>query len=188
MARLNALPPSEPRIILATGKLVGEGFDHAPLDTLVLAMPVSRKGTLQQYAGRLHREHAGKTGRTDYRHREHRTSRLAADVGQAPARLPQHWRPDCRRHAMKKASATAPISGERAEAKCPVSGSMNRPRMAAPSTALQPMNHHAHPARSRLRTACSDTLLALILGIKATRIDPKPAKDVLDLSGIQSRV
>ena len=50
-----------PRILLATGKLVGEGFDHPPLDTLVLAMPVSWKGTLQQYAGRLHREHATKT-------------------------------------------------------------------------------------------------------------------------------
>ena len=58
---LNALPPDTPRVLLATGKLVGEGFDHPPLDTLVLAMPVSWKGTLQQYAGRLHREHAGKT-------------------------------------------------------------------------------------------------------------------------------
>jgi superfamily II DNA or RNA helicase len=57
---LNALPPDAPRILLATGKLVGEGFDHPPLDTLVLAMPVSWKGTLQQYAGRLHREHATK--------------------------------------------------------------------------------------------------------------------------------
>lgn len=61
VAELNALQPNEPRILLATGKLVGEGFDHPPLDTLVLAMPVSWKGTLQQYAGRLHREHANKT-------------------------------------------------------------------------------------------------------------------------------
>ena len=61
IAGLESLPPDAPRILLATGKLVGEGFDHPPLDTLVLAMPVSWKGTLQQYAGRLHREHASKT-------------------------------------------------------------------------------------------------------------------------------
>jgi len=60
IAELDSLPADAPRILLASGKLVGEGFDHPPLDTLVLAMPVSWKGTLQQYAGRLHREHAGK--------------------------------------------------------------------------------------------------------------------------------
>lgn len=60
IAELDTLPPEAPRILLATGRLVGEGFDHPPLDTLVLAMPVSWKGTLQQYAGRLHREHASK--------------------------------------------------------------------------------------------------------------------------------
>ena len=60
VADLEALPPDAPRVLLSTGKLVGEGFDHPPLDTLVLAMPVSWKGTLQQYAGRLHREHASK--------------------------------------------------------------------------------------------------------------------------------
>ena len=61
IAELDALAPQAPRILLATGKLVGEGFDHPALDTLVMAMPVSWKGTLQQYAGRLHREHASKT-------------------------------------------------------------------------------------------------------------------------------
>lgn len=59
--KLDALPSEAPRVLLATGRLVGEEFDHPPLDTLVLAMPVSWKGTLQQYAGRLHREHANKT-------------------------------------------------------------------------------------------------------------------------------
>ena len=57
---LVALPGDAPRVLLATGRLVGEGFDHPPLDTLMLAMPISWKGTLQQYAGRLHREHASK--------------------------------------------------------------------------------------------------------------------------------
>jgi superfamily II DNA or RNA helicase len=60
ITELDSLPTDAPRILLASGKLVGEGFDHPPLDTLILAMPVSWKGTLQQYAGRLHREHAGK--------------------------------------------------------------------------------------------------------------------------------
>jgi superfamily II DNA or RNA helicase len=58
---LEALDGNCPRILLATGKLIGEGFDHPPLDTMVLAIPVSWRGTLQQYAGRLHRDHAGKT-------------------------------------------------------------------------------------------------------------------------------
>jgi len=47
-------------VIVATGKFVGEGFDHARLDTLFLAMPVSWRGTVAQYVGRLHRLHEGK--------------------------------------------------------------------------------------------------------------------------------
>ena len=54
LAALDALAADTPRVVLATGRLVGEGFDHPALDTLVLAMPVAWKGTLQQYAGRLH--------------------------------------------------------------------------------------------------------------------------------------
>jgi len=60
MAQLEALPEGDPRIVISTGKLIGEGFDHPSLDTLVLAMPISWKGTLQQYAGRLNRLCAGK--------------------------------------------------------------------------------------------------------------------------------
>ena len=55
-----AVPEGEPRVILATGSYIGEGFDDARLDTLFLAMPISWKGTLQQYVGRLHRLHDAK--------------------------------------------------------------------------------------------------------------------------------
>lgn len=58
--RLGAIPQDEPRVILATGKYVGEGFDDARLDTLFLTLPVSWRGTIAQYAGRLHRLHDSK--------------------------------------------------------------------------------------------------------------------------------
>jgi superfamily II DNA or RNA helicase len=53
--QLRAIPSNEERVLLATGRYIGEGFDDARLDTLFLAMPISWRGTLQQYVGRLHR-------------------------------------------------------------------------------------------------------------------------------------
>jgi hypothetical protein len=58
--RLASVPANEGRVVLATGKYVGEGFDDSRLDSLFLTMPVSWRGTVAQYAGRLHRLYDGK--------------------------------------------------------------------------------------------------------------------------------
>ena len=58
--KLATIPDGTPRIILATGSYIGEGFDDSRLDTLFLTTPISWRGTLQQYVGRLHRMHNGK--------------------------------------------------------------------------------------------------------------------------------
>ena len=60
MESLENIPHEEKLIIIATGKYVGEGFDYPRLDTLFLASPIAWKGTLAQYAGRLHRGYPGK--------------------------------------------------------------------------------------------------------------------------------
>jgi superfamily II DNA or RNA helicase len=53
--RIVNIPADKNMVLVATGHFIGEGFDEPRLDTLFLAMPISWKGTLQQYAGRLHR-------------------------------------------------------------------------------------------------------------------------------------
>ncbi|MGD9825033.1 MAG: DEAD/DEAH box helicase family protein [Desulfobacter sp.] len=68
MGELNAIPDTQAFVLVATGSYIGEGFDEARLDTLFLAMPIAWKGTLQQYAGRLHRfsEHKKEVRIYDY--------------------------------------------------------------------------------------------------------------------------
>ncbi|MNG03781.1 hypothetical protein D3C84_868760 [compost metagenome] len=58
--QIEALQENEERVFIATGKLIGEGFDNSRLDTLFLVHPISWRGSLQQYAGRLHRVHQNK--------------------------------------------------------------------------------------------------------------------------------
>lgn len=57
MSQLAEIPENEDRVLLATGRYLGEGFDDARLDTLFLTLPVSWRGTIAQYVGRLHRRH-----------------------------------------------------------------------------------------------------------------------------------
>lgn len=51
---------NETLVLVATGSLVGEGFDFPRLDTLIMATPVSFRSVVEQYAGRLNRDHEGK--------------------------------------------------------------------------------------------------------------------------------
>jgi len=57
LTELSEIPESKSFVLVATGSFIGEGFDEPRLDTLFLTMPIAWKGTLQQYAGRLHRLH-----------------------------------------------------------------------------------------------------------------------------------
>ena len=59
-ARLAEMKRDDKWLLLSTGRYIGEGFDDARLDTLFLTFPISFRGTLQQYAGRLHRERTDK--------------------------------------------------------------------------------------------------------------------------------
>jgi len=78
ISALAEIPSSEERAVVATGRFIGEGFDDPRLDTLVLAMPIAWRGTLVQYAGRLHRLHAGKREVRIYDYLDHQVPVLAS--------------------------------------------------------------------------------------------------------------
>jgi superfamily II DNA or RNA helicase len=59
-AQMALVPVTESLILIATGQLIGEGFDFPRLDTLIMAVPVAWKGVVEQYAGRLNRDFEGK--------------------------------------------------------------------------------------------------------------------------------
>ena len=60
IGQMNQVQPNETMILVATGKLIGEGFDFPRLDTLIMATPVAWKSVVEQYAGRLNRDYEGK--------------------------------------------------------------------------------------------------------------------------------
>lgn len=65
--QIKQVPENEGRVLLATGRFIGEGYDDPRLDTLFLTLPVSWRGTIAQYVGRLHRLHDQKKRSTSLR-------------------------------------------------------------------------------------------------------------------------
>jgi superfamily II DNA or RNA helicase len=87
-AQLASIPDDEPRLVIATGRYIGEGFDNGRLDTLFLTMPVSWKGTIIQHTGRLHRLHRRQDRGSHLRLRGPWDAAVRADVREVPPRLP----------------------------------------------------------------------------------------------------
>ncbi|MFC7394011.1 DEAD/DEAH box helicase [Scopulibacillus cellulosilyticus] len=70
--KLKTIPNDQERLLIATGKYIGEGFDDSRLDTLFLTLPISWKGILSQYVGRLHRLNDNKQVVQVYDYVDHR--------------------------------------------------------------------------------------------------------------------
>jgi superfamily II DNA or RNA helicase len=82
---LATTPAGEERVLVATGRYLGEGFDDARLDTLFLTMPISWRGILAQYAGRLHRLHSTKLDVVIYDYVDENEPMLAKMAGKREA-------------------------------------------------------------------------------------------------------
>jgi superfamily II DNA or RNA helicase len=97
LARLQPQPGGPPLLVVATGPYAGEGFDCPPLDTLFLAAPVSYKGKLVQYAGRILRPYDGKTTAEVHDYVDERTSVLASSLAKRAPGYTSLGFPDPRR-------------------------------------------------------------------------------------------
>jgi superfamily II DNA or RNA helicase len=88
-SRLRNIPDGEERIVLAIGKCAGEGFDDPRLDTLFLMLPISWHGTVEQYVGRMHRDHEGKTEVQIYDYLDSRSRMLKGMYKKRAAKYPK---------------------------------------------------------------------------------------------------
>jgi superfamily II DNA or RNA helicase len=98
LARLQPRPDGPPLLAVATGPYAGEGFDCPALDTLFLAAPISHKGRLVQYAGRVLRAHDGKITAEIHDYHDEQTPVLAASLAKRAPGYTSLGFPDPRRH------------------------------------------------------------------------------------------
>ena len=106
LARLQSETGGPPLLVVATGPYAGEGFDCPPLDTLFLAAPVSYKGKLVQYAGRILRPYDGKTTAEVHDYLDERTGVLAAMLAKRAPGYTGLGFPDPRKLALTPSAST----------------------------------------------------------------------------------
>jgi superfamily II DNA or RNA helicase len=107
LARLQPEPGGPPLLAVATGPYAGEGFDCPPLDTLFLAAPVSYKGKLVQYAGRIMRPYDGKTTAEVHDYVDEQTRVLASSLAKRAPGYVSLGFPDPRRLPYTPSAKTA---------------------------------------------------------------------------------
>jgi superfamily II DNA or RNA helicase len=107
LKRLETRPGEPPLLAVATGPYAGEGFDCPALDTLFLAAPVSYKGRLVQYAGRILRAHYGKTTAEVHDYHDELTGVLASSLAKRAPGYTSLGFPDPRKLAHTPSASTA---------------------------------------------------------------------------------
>jgi len=110
LARLQPRPGGLPLLVVATGPYAGEGFDCPALDTLFLAAPISYKGRLVQYVGRILRPYDGKTTAEVHDYHDELTGVLAAALAKRAPGYTSLGFPDPRRMARTSSASTATLA------------------------------------------------------------------------------